>query len=106
MLNRKLVQVSDEHFENNSDYESLRGLYNSMQFVLRLNSDIHDLLDKTPTGIIKATDIDFDTFQVFSTYLHETVHWWQHMGSTAGLLVSLTYPAQSHLLSHTLLTKS
>ncbi len=33
----------------------------------------------------------------FSTFLHENIHWWQHVGSTTGLLLSLIYPAQSHL---------
>jgi hypothetical protein len=31
-----------------------------------------------------------------STYLHETVHWWQHIGSTYGFILSLNYPVQSH----------
>jgi hypothetical protein len=31
-----------------------------------------------------------------STYLHETVHWWQHIGSTYGLLFSLNFPVQTH----------
>lgn len=99
-LNKELLQDSGEVFENYSehtDYDNIRGLYNPMQFVLRLSADIHDVLDKTPTGIVKSGDIDFTTFQAFSTYLHETIHWWQFMGSTSGLLLSLTYPAQVHL---------
>jgi len=32
--------------------------------------------------------------QAYSTYLHETMHWWQHVGSSAGLILSLAYPAQ------------
>jgi len=31
-----------------------------------------------------------------STLLHETVHWWQHIGSTYGFILSLNYPVQSH----------
>ena len=34
--------------------------------------------------------------QAFSTYLHETIHWWQHIGSTYGFMLSMTYPTQSH----------
>ncbi|BFI94519.1 MAG: hypothetical protein RSP_00290 [Rhodanobacter sp.] len=33
----------------------------------------------------------------FSTYLHENIHWWQHVGSITGLFLSLIYPTQSHL---------
>ena len=54
-------------------------------------------MKKTPTGIVQAGDIGFRGIQAFSTYLHETIHWWQHVGSTSGLLLSLTYPAQLHL---------
>jgi hypothetical protein len=35
-------------------------------------------------------------FRQYSTYIHETIHWWQHVGSTSGLLFSLSYLAQSH----------
>jgi hypothetical protein len=33
--------------------------------------------------------------EAMSTYLHETIHWWQHVGNTAGLFLSLTYPVQA-----------
>jgi hypothetical protein len=39
---------------------------------------------------------DFDSLRAYSTYLHETIHWWQHIGSTTGLLLSLSYPGQAH----------
>jgi len=31
-----------------------------------------------------------------STYLHETIHWWQHIGSTYGLIFGLNFPVQSY----------
>ena len=31
-----------------------------------------------------------------SSLLHETVHRWQHIGSTYGFILSLNYPVQSH----------
>jgi hypothetical protein len=71
------------------------GLYNSIQFVLRLSPEVHRKIAALPTGIVEG-GIDFDGLQAFSTYLHETVHWWQHMGSTTGLMLSLSYPGQAH----------
>lgn len=72
------------------------GLYDIEKFVLRLSPKIHSILADTPKGIHRASDISFEQVQAFSTYLHETIHWWQHIGSTSGLLDSLAYPAQSH----------
>ncbi len=100
-LNKQLLQHSDEVVDRSSAaFGDIRGLYNSMQFVLRLHPDIHAVLENAPKGIVQAGDIDFNAVQAFSTYLHETIHWWQHMGTTSGLLLSLTYPAQLHL-NHT-----
>ncbi|OKO80577.1 hypothetical protein [Bradyrhizobium sp. AS23.2] len=72
------------------------GLYNTMQFVLRLSPRIHQLLDAVPSGVYPRGEVDGETIVAYSTYLHETVHWWQHIGSTTGLIVSLCYPAQAH----------
>ena len=72
------------------------GLYNTIHFVVRLSPKIHRLMDKAATGIYAVGEVDGETIQAFSTYLHETMHWWQHIGSTAGLVLSLAYPAQAH----------
>jgi hypothetical protein len=74
------------------------GLYNSLQFVLRLSPEVHRKLAALPNGIgiASSRDVSFDVVQAFSTYLHETVHWWQHMGSTYGLMTSLCFPSQTH----------
>ena len=29
--------------------------------------------------------IGFEGFRAYSTYVHETIHWWQHVGTTTGL---------------------
>jgi hypothetical protein len=71
------------------------GLYNSFQFVLRLSPEVHRKIAALPHGIVERP-LDPDGVQAFSTYLHETIHWWQHVGSTIGLLLSLSYPAQAH----------
>lgn len=69
------------------------GIYSTEQFVLRLSPRVHELMNAVTRG--ETADIDpAELFQAYSTYLHETVHWWQHVGSTAGLILSLVYPAQ------------
>ena len=73
-----------------------RGQYNTFQFVLRLSPEVHRLLSLTPSGVYSPRELGFDRAQAFSTLLHETVHWWQHVGSTYGLMLSLTHPVQLH----------
>ena len=73
-----------------------RGRYNPFQFVLRLSPVVHQKISELPAGIISTEKVGFDGAQAFSTYLHETIHWWQHVGSTYGLMRSLTYPTQAH----------
>jgi hypothetical protein len=65
--------------------------------VLRLRPDIHQALDTITPGIRTAGELEFSQIEAFSTYFHETIHWWQHVGSTMGLILSFLYPAQSHL---------
>lgn len=98
-LNYELLN-DEQYNEYPLDYKSCfnaRGLYHSMQFVLRLRPDIHNLLDATENGIHTSNKYDFETIQAFSTYLHETIHWWQHIGSISGLILSFSYPAQAHI---------
>ena len=72
------------------------GLYNTQQFVLRLSPLIHRKLSELEPGISTNGIIGFDGAQAMSTFLHETMHWWQHIGSTYGFILSLNYPVQSH----------
>jgi hypothetical protein len=53
-------------------------------------------MEMIPIDGIGLGDLPPDAIQAFSTYLHETAHWWQHVGSTSGLLFSLSYLAQCH----------
>ena len=104
-LDAKLLH-DDQYVEYPEDYKSCynaRGLYSSMQFVLRLRPDLHALLDQTTVGIHSAGTYDDETTQAFSTYLHETMHWWQHIGSISGLILSFSHPAQAHINSTLLL---
>src|SRR4051794_37938879 len=71
------------------------GLYNTQQFVLRLSPAVHSKLASMPPGIMTNGEVGLDGAQAMSTYLHETVHWWQHIGSTYGFIFSLNYPVQA-----------
>lgn len=51
------------------------GLYNTLQFVLRLSPEVHRRLGYLSEGISDGAKLDFETVQAASTYLHETVHW-------------------------------
>lgn len=72
-----------------------RGLYSTMQFVLRLSPAVHRAIADTPTGIYTLRDLSLEQIESFSTLLHETIHWWQHIGSTSGFLLSLSYPVSA-----------
>lgn len=91
LLNSK---VSDSSLSNNYRID---GSYNPMQFVLRLSKEIHETLAETDSAIVIGVNYTEKQIQAFSTYLHETIHWWQHVGSNFGLMTSLKYPVQAHV---------
>lgn len=73
---------------------SIHGVYNHVIFVLRLNPKVHDILyqvEAKDTGDLTPGEIH----QALSTLFHETMHWWQFIGSTSGLIMSLSMPAQT-----------
>ena len=72
------------------------GMYETMRFVLRLSPRNHELMDAIEASMLETGDVSSEAIQAYSTYIHETIHWWQHVGSTSGLLFSLSYLAQSH----------
>ncbi len=86
-LNSNLL-FTDAFDEENFNSTNARGTYNPMQFVIRLREDIHVAL--------KEDDLSPNKIQAFSTFLHENIHWWQHVGSNFGFILSLSYPALSH----------
>jgi hypothetical protein len=106
-VNLNLLQSDElptDTLEASDNKTSVRGSYNPMQFVLRLRGDIHRILKTLPPGTYTPATASGEQFQAFSTLLHETIHWWQHVGSNFGLISSLKFPAQAHLL-HTDLKK-
>jgi hypothetical protein len=74
-----------------------KGLYNSFQFALKLRPDIQRKIESINMGIKDISEVEFKEIEAFSTYFHETIHWWQHIGSISGFVLSLIYPAQSHV---------
>ena len=86
----------DGWIEEALDATGARGSYHPFRFVVRLRSDMHERLDRIVPGV-QTGKTDFALLDAFSTYFHETLHWWQHIGSTTGLLLSLSPPMQSHI---------
>lgn len=72
------------------------GLYNSEQFVLRLSQPNHQLVEEMTAEGFASASITDRHLKAYSTYIHETIHWWQHIGSTSGFVLSLCYPLQTH----------
>jgi hypothetical protein len=98
--NPSALLESEEVWASATEFSSCwnaRGLYNPLQFVLRLRPDIHRALNSAPIGLLSPGDLTDEQLSAFSTYFHETIHWWQHIGSVTGLTLSFLYPAQSHL---------
>lgn len=96
-----LVESDDETTPLSSmhgapNFEAL-GSYNTLDFVVRLRPDLHHALESLAGEMCMRSCESWDAAQAFSTYLHETVHWWQHAGTSAGLMLSFLQPAHSHL---------
>lgn len=91
-LNPEILKSASDPFEFQAVLNA-HGLYSTENFVIRLSPRVHEVID----AVLKGETDGFDPaeiVQAYSTYLHETLHWWQHVGSTAGLMLSLAFPAQ------------
>lgn len=98
-LQHDLLDSIDDEAEAAPTFASnlnVHGMYETMRFLLRLSPRNHELMEMIPANGVGLGDVPPEAIQAFSTYLHETVHWWQHVGSTSGLLFSLSYLAQCH----------
>ncbi|MAO63628.1 MAG: hypothetical protein CL666_01375 [Balneola sp.] len=96
-LDKELLKSDELSYEYSDEFQdclNAHGLYNSQRFVVRLSPVNHDSLDKITKE--EFSELSEQDIQSYSTYLHETIHWWQHIGSTIGLIMSLSYPAQTH----------
>jgi hypothetical protein len=98
-LDPRLLNPASDAAAVDAAFESslnAHGKYETMRFVLSLSPENHRHLEKLETGVYNGGYLSSETLQAYSTYLHETVHWWQHVGSTSGLVFSLCYLGQSH----------
>ena len=96
---KELMNPIDSSSETSPTFEAsfnAHGKYETMRFVLRLSPRNHELVDSITSGRHALRDIGSEALQAYSTYIHETVHWWQHVGTTSGLLLSLSYLGQTH----------
>lgn len=74
-----------------------KGSFNTLDFVVRLRPDLHRILEENGGKVSMRELESWDVAQAFSTYLHETIHWWQHVGTSAGLMLSFLQPAHAHM---------
>lgn len=89
LLNKDILFSQEQlNYDSTLNGTSVKGTYNTMQFVLRLRDDIRTALN--------SKEIDPISIQASSTAVHENIHWWQHMGSNFGFLFSLAYPSFIH----------
>ena len=95
----ELLDSINDQFENDPTFEACfraHGMYETTRFVLRLSPRNHELMDAFEAIGFDVGSASSEMIQAYSTYIHETIHWWQHSGSTSGLLFSLSYLAQVH----------
>lgn len=98
-IQRDLLSSVNDKLEFDPTFEAclqVHGMYETMRFVLRLSPRNHDLMEVIESNNFDASSVTQEVIQAYSTYIHETIHWWQHVGSTSGLLFSLSYLAQAH----------
>lgn len=74
-----------------------KGSFNTLDFVVRLRRDFHRVLEAQGGRVSMRECESWNVAQAFSTYLHETIHWWQHVGTSAGLMLSFLQPAHAHM---------
>lgn len=88
--------IYEESFDNtdNMVFNNALGTYNTEDFTIRLAYYIHEKLENLESGVINHKNIDTETLIAYSTFLHETIHWRQHIGSTSGFILSMLSPVR------------
>lgn len=95
-LNRTLlddIQLGDM-YDRIDPHSQTRGSYNHIFYVLRLHPEVHNIISRVESGENTDDLIEGEISQAISTLFHENLHWWQYIGSTSGLIMSLSLPAQ------------
>lgn len=70
-----------------------QGTYDPFRCVISLTKDNYDLTHPPAGMLSEPAPSKADLIRANGTYLHETTHWWQFMGSASGLLYSLSHAA-------------
>ena len=62
------------------------GLYSPDQFMVRIDQRLYSCLSAYEGApFLSWASLSSEAMSAYSTYFHETIHWWQHIGSTLGL---------------------
>lgn len=83
-----------EMYDQIDPNDAKKGLYNNIFYILRLRHDVHEVLRVITSDENSDYYTEFEKIQAMSTLFHENLHWWQYIGSTSGLIMSLSFPAQ------------
>lgn len=78
------------------NHTGIQGKFDPLNALLLLENRIANILergDRPEFGVVEAGDPEL---LAFSTYLHEIIHWWQHVGTTTGLICGLSIPVQAN----------
>ena len=76
---------------------NIMGVFDPMNLVVKLDADIAAFLTTSDRSARLAKASRPKAVIAAAVNIHETVHWWQHAGTTAGLLCALTIPLQTHM---------
>lgn len=75
----------------------IMGQFDPMNFVVKIDSQISDALKAEGKSQILFTERGDSRAYAFASYFHEIIHWWQHIGTTAGFFSGMTIPVQTHV---------
>ena len=96
----KKIRGDSDLFISNPNYSAFlnsRGLYDPFSFILKLNFSVSVTMNNLREKQFDSKEeLSQDELYDFSTYLHETIHWWQHIGSVTGIILSLSPIIQTH----------
>lgn len=68
-----------------------------MTHIVEIAPDVAETLTDGPLYELCASDDP--KLLAFATFLHEMIHWWQHIGTTSGLVALLSRATQAHVIS-------
>ena len=86
----------NSHHPKPAGAKNVVGQFDPMNCILYLDGDVSDALDASDgSPEFEVKDAGSPILLPFSTFLHEIIHWWQHVGTTSGLFYGLSIPTQA-----------